>query len=113
MRIKSSLLLMMGNYTLKDYIESDVITEYKIEKGLDLGGLRNLSLDKVPEGEIWVQWDDDDFHHPQCVEYMYSSLKENNLEAVTLGQQVQFSFKKSAGWVVKRKGYGIEGTIIV
>ena len=31
--------------------------------GASLGGMRNVALDAVPEGDFWITWDDDDYRH--------------------------------------------------
>lgn len=48
-----------------------------------LGGLRNLSLDRA-SGEFLVQWDDDEWYHPQRIEAQVRALEQSRLDAVTL-----------------------------
>ncbi|MEM7135831.1 MAG: glycosyltransferase family 2 protein [Myxococcota bacterium] len=48
-----------------------------------LGGLRNLSQD-LAKGEYLVQWDDDEWFHPDRIRYQMSVLREKNLDAVVL-----------------------------
>ena len=50
---------------------------------LKLGGLRNLSED-LAEGEYLVQWDDDEWFHPDRISYQMETLREQNLDAVIL-----------------------------
>jgi glycosyltransferase involved in cell wall biosynthesis len=87
------------------------VQEIKIEKGKVLGELRNISLDAVPEGSVWVQWDDDDWHHPNLIQTQYDALNRSNALAVMLGKQIYYSCRINSAWV--RSHYsGIMGTIM-
>jgi glycosyltransferase involved in cell wall biosynthesis len=61
------------------------IQHHRIKKKDDvfLGGLRNISLDKA-DGEFCMQWDDDEYYHPDRVEKQMRYLLENKLDAVVL-----------------------------
>jgi glycosyltransferase involved in cell wall biosynthesis len=49
---------------------------------LRLGGLRNLALERA-HGEFLVQWDDDEWYHPQRIEHQMASI-DRGLDAVVL-----------------------------
>ncbi len=109
-REKHLIIVNDGPYSFHD-IKSDDITEIRVEKGNTLGELRNISLDAVPEGCVWVQWDDDDWHHPEVVQAQYDRLLETKATAVLLHSQVQYSQKKHAAWMNAAR-HGIMGTIL-
>jgi glycosyltransferase involved in cell wall biosynthesis len=48
-----------------------------------LGGLRNLSLE-LASGEYCIQWDDDEWYHPERIATQMRFLQERDLDAVTL-----------------------------
>lgn len=54
---------------LEPYRAHNSIKYHKIaaDAGLRLGGLRNLSLERA-NGEFVVQWDDDEWYHPERIE---------------------------------------------
>jgi glycosyltransferase involved in cell wall biosynthesis len=49
---------------------------------LRLGGLRNLALERA-HGEFLVQWDDDEWYHPERIEHQMASI-DRGLDAVVL-----------------------------
>lgn len=55
--------------------DADSIRYHRIERqaGLRLGGLRNRLLD-LARGEYCVQWDDDEWYHPQRIEAQLEAL---------------------------------------
>lgn len=52
-------------------------------KDRHLGDLRNCSLDAAG-GELAIQWDDDDWYHPERITRQVRFLEENKLDAVFL-----------------------------
>jgi glycosyltransferase involved in cell wall biosynthesis len=57
--------------------------------GLNLGQLRNFTLEAAT-GDILCQWDDDDLYHPQRLERQLAALFEGNFEAVYLQEVMQY-----------------------
>ncbi len=51
--------------------------------GRTLGELRNLSIE-VGNGDIQVQWDDDEWYHPERMSMQYEALKASSAGAVAL-----------------------------
>lgn len=84
--------------------------EVTVPRGRTLGDLRNLALEAVPGGAVWVQWDDDDWRHPEALAWQRGFLGDELLGA-QLGAQVQYAFALDAAWLVERPR-GIEGTIM-
>jgi glycosyltransferase involved in cell wall biosynthesis len=81
-----------GRRALQDYAESlerDDIVVVTAPPGLNLGELRNFSVEAA-RGDILCQWDDDDFHHPERLERQLSSLVTGDFEAVYLRDVMQF-----------------------
>lgn len=56
---------------------------------LTLGQLRNISRGAA-RGEIFCQWDDDDFHHPWRLEHQLKALLESGRQAVYLQEVMQY-----------------------
>ena len=56
-----------------------------------LGALRNISL-KLAEGEIYVQWDDDDFNMPDRLIIQYGWLSKTNKNVCYFGDQLHYYF---------------------
>jgi glycosyltransferase involved in cell wall biosynthesis len=77
---------------LRDYVESlgrDDIRIFTAPRELNLGQLRNFSLEAAT-GDIVCQWDDDDFYHPQRLERQLSVLLQGGFEAVYLQEVMQY-----------------------
>ena len=77
---------------IRDYVESlgrDDIQIFTAPHGLNLGQLRNFSLE-VATGDILCQWDDDDLYHPERLERQLSLLLEGDFEAVYLQEVMQY-----------------------
>lgn len=76
-----------------------------------LGELRNEGLVQA-DGEYVVQWDDDDWYHPQRIAYQMQ-FAEPDL-AVVLRYQIRYSFANNAAFVYtqRRPGQGIHGTVL-
>jgi glycosyltransferase involved in cell wall biosynthesis len=53
------------------------------EPGRRLGALRNLALDEA-RGEICVQWDDDEWYHPERIAAQVAALEDKGVAAVVL-----------------------------
>lgn len=53
------------------------------QPGRFLGALRNVALDQA-QGEYCVQWDDDEWYHPQRIEMQLRELVRRKLDAVLL-----------------------------
>lgn len=57
-----------------------------------LGGLRNVAI-ACSHGELWTQWDDDDFNCPERIAVQYSYMARHpNCRVSFLGDQLHFYF---------------------
>lgn len=91
--------------------EYDEVTEILVNQGKKkLGDLRNMGLDQIKKGDLWVQWDDDDYKSPELLEKQYNKLKEKNGDYIVLKNQIRYSFKKHTAKVQKQNV--IHGTIM-
>jgi len=75
---------------------------------ITLGELRNVGLENA-SGDLVIQWDDDDWHHPKRIEIQASCWKTG--AAVLLDHQIRYSFHHQKS-LLFRKQRGIEGTIL-
>jgi hypothetical protein len=102
------------------------------DKSWTLGDLRNLALDHLPPNHWCIQWDDDDWYHPERIwrqwqEAQLFSGKERSLwtpadppVAVTLRYQVRASLTNYCAFLVDYKDrgeksatrWGIPGSIL-
>ena len=115
---KHLIIINDGNYSL-GHINKELITEIKLDKKYILGVLRNMGIKQIPENGIYLQWDDDDWHHPSLMEKQYAYMKAQAADACILRSQVVYSFEKNAAWISSPKRAimgkprrGIEGTIM-
>ena len=70
---KKLIIINDGEFSLQDICDDNVV-EVRVDnsdKKLTLGDLRNIGLDQIEEGDIWVQWDDDDYRGPMLLENQY------------------------------------------
>lgn len=79
-----------------------------------VGDLRNLGLNAIPEGAVWVQWDDDDWHHPHFIEMLHRKMTDKGYRAATIRAQVKVDLRKNAAWIHQLPpGYaGFAGTVM-
>jgi len=93
--------LLILNEGPKEY--QDQITDYVVSLGRSdirtvflngyytLGALRNISV-ALANGEIWTQWDDDDFNVPHRLATQYSFLSNNHIRVSYLSDQLHYYF---------------------
>jgi len=103
------LLIVNDGEQLFEFPEGSPIEEIKVEKGLTLGELRNLALQEIEENEIWVQWDDDDWHHPKAIAGQLRELLSKKADLCCMTSQVRYAFKINAAWVAHGM---IQGTMM-
>lgn len=77
---------------LKDFVNGrkDVKCVF-LDGKYTLGGLRNISV-AVCSGEIFVQWDDDDFNMPERLATQYSHLINQKADVCYLTDQLHYYF---------------------
>lgn len=107
---KHLIIVNDGNYSL-GHLNKEVITEIKLDKKHVLGELRNIGIKQIPENGMYLQWDDDDWHHPDLMAKQYKYIKTHSADGCILMSQVRYCFKTNAAWTTSRKS-GIEGTIM-
>ncbi len=106
---KKLIVVNDGEYRLSE-IYGNTLTEIHLKQKFSLGELRNISLEQVSEGALWLQWDDDDWRHPELMARQYAVLQRERAEACVLTRQVQFALTQNSAWVEHREI--IEGTIM-
>lgn len=70
----------------------------------ELGDLRNVSLEQA-QGQFCIQWDDDEYYHPDRIQVQMEHLLRNDLDAVVL--RYTLMHLDSPGFV--EKPYRIDG----
>lgn len=103
------LLIINDGEQSFDGFDKELVTEIKLKEKKVLGALRNIALDALPENALWIQWDDDDWHHPKAIEEQYRYLVEQGADLCCMRAQIQYSFQIDSAWEVNRS---IEGTIL-
>ena len=79
---------------LSEYIASLNRVDVRLEllkKRYTLGALRNISL-AIMDGEVFVQWDDDDFNHPARVVTQFKHLSQSGKSCSFLSDQFHYYF---------------------
>ena len=101
-----------GDYSFECIgVAADRIVQIQLDGRHILGSLRNRSLDCVPPGALWVQWDDDDWHHPELLAKQHEVLTERAAETCFLRHQIKYAFSIDAGWADSFPG-GFAGTLM-
>ena len=112
---KHLVIINDGDYNVKEQFndkQKKIISEIKLpNKKFNLGRLRNISLEFVPDDALFVQWDDDDWHHHQAVQYQYEHLVKTKSDVVCFQQQTRYFFDRNHAHYFVSKG-AIEGTIM-
>lgn len=91
------------------------IYEFRTSQRRTLGNLRNLGLGSAL-GSFIIQWDDDDWSHPERMTFQYNTCSVN-WQATTLFRQIRYDFSTGYAYVheqIPRPNYavGIPGTIM-
>lgn len=76
-----------------------------------LGALRNRALDCIPRDALWVQWDDDDWHHPSLVASQHDVLQNRGVAACFLRWQIKYVYSRNTAWADPFGG-GFAGTLM-
>jgi glycosyltransferase involved in cell wall biosynthesis len=74
-----------------------------------LGELRNISVEKAA-GAFVCQWDDDDWYHPERLEYQYRALSDNNSAASILTRWVMVDTLRNKAYL--SDSYLWEGSLL-
>tara|TARA_Y100001970_G_scaffold283049_1_gene397286 strand:- start:4112 stop:4807 length:696 start_codon:yes stop_codon:yes gene_type:complete len=94
---KHLLIIDDGDFDFN--FSNSVATHLKVSNGLTLGELRNIALDYLPVNSVWVQWDDDDWHHPNVISEQYEELSRANVPCCFMKSQIRYSFNKNCAWI--------------
>jgi hypothetical protein len=94
---KHLIIINDGEFT---FGSAENITEIKLKTKHSLGALRNIGLNILPLNGLWVQWDDDDWHHPKFIQEQYDILEKEQVDAVCCLHQVQYAFQINSTWKI-------------
>ena len=106
---KELVIINDGEYNF-DHIQDDRVREIHLNRKYPLGSLRNIGLEAIPKNAVWMQWDDDDWHHPEVMKRQYDYMISNGADMCLLSNQVQYCFRIDSAWVLSRRG--IPGTVM-
>eukprot|EP00047_Mylnosiga_fluctuans_P006525 m.247456 g.247456 ORF g.247456 m.247456 type:complete len:465 (-) comp15396_c0_seq1:202-1596(-) len=114
---KVLLIINDGTRAIKEaarLAEDPCICEIMVPRidGVKLGTLRNLALRLIPSRAVWIQWDDDDYHHPDAIAAQLSVLQKRHAAIVMLKRQMQLDLTLNSTYVWTYPG-GIWGTIMM
>lgn len=107
---KHLIIVNDGDYSFGN-LNSDIITEIKLDKKYVLGALRNIGFQHIPEDAIYIQWDDDDWHHPELMEKQYKYMTARRADGCILRHEVVYCFKNNIAWISAPRA-GVMGTIM-
>lgn len=107
----SKELLIVLDHDSPDFSISDSsIRVVRGKEGDKLGDLRNIGIEEA-NGSIVFQWDDDDWHREDAMDFQYKEMSFKNLEACCLKNQVRYSFTGNNGYIARCQ-VGHAGTIM-
>lgn len=95
---KHLIIVNDGSYSFGN-INKELITEIKLDKKYILGELRNIGIRSIPQHGVYLQWDDDDWHHPELMEEQYKYMTSKNVDGCLLKREVTYCFKINAAWI--------------
>ena len=92
-----------------DETSENVVVVRVADPATPLGTLRNLGLSKCLPGYV-VQWDDDDWSHPERIAWQQGWTAAN--EASLLRYQIRYSLLRDAAFVMRYDSRGIPDTLM-
>lgn len=93
--------------------QAEGVTILQVPKGLTLGELRNLALDRM-RGDIWIAQDDDDPVTPtRTEEQVKALLSVPDAQASVLKREVAYCFGTDTACIRDFGGHGMHGTLCV
>lgn len=103
-------LVIINDGTYRLDIKSDKVREIRLPKrsGQHLGALRNIGLENA-KGQFIIQWDDDDWHHPDRIATQLRSCRPDG--CTMLLKQIRCSLLTGGANVYQNQS-GIHGTIM-
>ena len=110
---KKLLIINDGDYTVLDPdVKYESVEEFRVDGKRSLGELRNIGIREATDDWI-MQWDDDDFSHPERMTYQAGYIREKY--AIILRWQLRYSLTNNSAFLMKW-GYpanpGIPGTVL-
>lgn len=108
----SKQLLIIGDSPIVSQLpEGPQIRKVQVKPGSSLGALRNRALDEISDGYV-LQWDDDDYYHPEYMSYMQQRALQT--QPTALLRQLRYSLVTGSGFLCTydRPTEGIPGAVI-
>lgn len=99
---------------LRDMVNTSVAYELMVDKSkyeLNLGDLRNIALELVPQDALWITWDDDDYRHPDMLKTMYNAMTTSRSDAVFFTQRLEHNYNTSLTWKTTVRSGLVHGLI--
>lgn len=90
-------------------IDNKLLKEYRLPKQTSLGALRNFALKKA-QGEWLIQFDDDDWSHPERIAWQMQRVED--AKACVLLSQVRCNLARNSALAYVWPKDGIAGTIL-
>jgi len=106
---KHLIVVNDGSYSVASFYPGK-ITEVRLKKKRKLGALRNISLQQVPENAMWVQWDDDDWNHPNRIQEQYNAIMERGTNGCLMAKLLYYVFARNI--TLKNSSVKCPGTIM-
>ena len=110
---KKLLIINDGDYSVLDpAVNYESVEEFRVDGKRPLGELRNIGIRESTDDWI-MQWDDDDFSHPERMTYQAGYMRDKH--AIILRWQLRYSLTNDSAFLMKW-GYpanpGIPGTVL-
>ena len=92
-------------------LPADRVISIRPRQRYSLGELRNIALDAIPDGALWMFWDDDDWRHPRLMSAQHRVLTELGVAGCFMTSQVKYAFGMDAAFEHWNPG-GFAGTLM-
>lgn len=106
------LLIVSDSPTIKQLPEGPQIRHVYVDRpNQSLGALRNVGLANITSGYV-LQWDDDDYYHPDYMSYMRTNAHPS--QPALLLNQLRYSLVSRSGFKLRydRAREGIPGAVL-
>lgn len=98
---KKLMVVNHGKETVLHGRHPDVIELFVDKYGKTLGDLRNIALQHVPPGGLWITFDDDDLRSEDYLSLQYDYLRFFDADAVALRNGMTFNLNN--GYIYKNR----------
>lgn len=98
---KVLLIINHGEISLKEKETENIVEFHFSKEKMNLGDMRNYSLDLIPKNALWTIWDDDDWRHPRYLELLEKNLRLTNSDVILFKNRLEYNLNN--GFIYRSK----------